>query len=71
VPLQHQQRAGVRQPKSGHTAAFLGKIKPNYAVIPSGKPDEGTNGGFAIRVKLPSRPSRTRWAAPVQTRRLG
>jgi competence protein ComEC len=39
-------QVGHHASATSSTAAFLGKTKPNYAVISSGKPDEGTNGGF-------------------------
>ena len=39
-------QVGHHASATSSSVAFLGKTKPNYAVISSGKPDEGTNGGF-------------------------
>jgi hypothetical protein len=39
-------QVGHHASATSSSVAFLNKTKPNYAVISSGKPDEGTNGGF-------------------------
>jgi competence protein ComEC len=39
-------QVGHHASATSSSAGFLQKTKPEYAVISSGKPDEGTNGGF-------------------------